>query len=187
MEKSLIPLSLVLVSGPPGVGKSTLSQKLVKKLNLFYLDKDLIDEPFSPGERGDNYTKNIEPKVLESILGLSKANLLLGNSVLVDLPWSHILHDSPGLIKSIVSLTKETTSLLKVLECSLSEDKHFKRMKSRNLDRDQVKLTEKGWKDFLKRDRVGELIPFKHRLIDLGRDIDIEDIIAYLSSDESSI
>ena len=54
---------LILVSGPPGAGKSTLvrglAQQVPENLKFVWLDKDQIDEPFSPNNRGDVYTLSL--------------------------------------------------------------------------------------------------------------------------------
>ena len=156
---------LILVSGSPGVGKSTLAGRLVPTFGLVWLDKDAIDEPFSPGRRDDYYNREIEPKVLQALLNLARINLRAGQSVLIDLPWTHILLNEPKWVAKIHDFIAETRARLIVLECRLSEATLKKRMSARGLDRDQMKLTQEGWAAFRQRDRLGEKNPLPHHVI----------------------
>src|SRR3989338_10196530 len=90
---------LILISGPPGCGKSTFTDALEPKIRAFVLDKDCIDDLFSPNDRGAHYTKEIEPKVLQGLLNLAERNLNLGHSVIIDVPWTHIMLNSPEWVE----------------------------------------------------------------------------------------
>ena len=153
--------TLLLISGPPGAGKSTLSRALARELCAAILDKDCIDEPFSPGERGPTYTREVEPRVLAALLALAEINLATGLSVLVDVPWTHILLNSPEWKTRIESLVAAQQIPLRVIELTLSETTLRSRLAARALDRDQGKLrTEAGWAAFRASDRLGEPNPF---------------------------
>ena len=164
---------LILISGPPGIGKSTLSKSLARKLSetrsVTLLDKDCIDEPFSPNDRGNAYTKTVEPKVLTALLNLARLNLDPGREVILDVPWTHILLNSPDWVKKIQALVKETSSKLLVIECVLPESALKKRIQIRGLKRDQIKLTEKGWQKFSRTDRLGERNPLPHTVLNLDQ------------------
>ena len=154
---------LILVSGPPGCGKSTLAEGLARHVrNAVLLDKDCVDEPFSPGNRGPRYTMDIEPKVLQALLNLATLNLRLGKDVLLDVPWTHILLNTPDLIPRLYDCAREEDATLIVLECVLSPDILRKRITQRGLKRDDAKLSTEGWEQFCHTDRIGATNPLPH-------------------------
>lgn len=158
---------LILVSGPPGVGKSTLTRGLAPRLKAFILDKDCVDEPFSPGDRGQNYTQNIEPRVLQALLNLAELNLSLGAIVILDVPWTHILLNSPEWQKKLLQLAARTKTGLEILELVIDEPELRRRLKERGLQRDECKLTSPtGWETFRLSDRLGEINPLPHTALD---------------------
>lgn len=158
---------IILISGPPGAGKSTIARPLAQKIGAVLLDKDCIDEPFSPNDRGAHYTREIEPKVLQGLLNLAELNLSCGLSAILDVPWTHIMHNSPEWVTRITDLAKKTKSRLLVLECVISPEHLRQRLHHRGLARDQVKLSDEGWQHFERTDRLDERNPLPHVTIDM--------------------
>lgn len=147
------------------MGKSTLSSALARVLGATHLDKDAIDECFSPGDRGQDYSRRIEPMVLQALLNLAELNLREGAVVILDVPWTHILLNSPDWVARLEDLRDRRDATLSVLELVLEEGLLRKRMAERGLDRDQVRLTPEGWMHFRREDRLGELPPLPHSRI----------------------
>jgi predicted kinase len=158
--------TLILISGPPGAGKSTLSRSLAARLHATHLDKDCIDEPFSPGDRGPRYTRQIEPKVLAGVLALAELNLRPNHVVLIDIPWTHILYQTPAWRTRIRKLARARRARLIVLELVLPPEVLRARLKNRGLSRDRIKLTRKGWERFARTDRITEKNPLPHQELD---------------------
>lgn len=163
---------LILVSGPPGAGKSTFSDALARKLSAAVFDKDCIDEPFSPDDRGDQYTATIEPKVLFALLALAERNLTLGLSVILDVPWTHLFLNSPQWMDAVKEVSRRTGARLFVFELELPEGDLRMRLKKRGLKRDLERLTDSGWAKFRISDRLGEANPLPHHRFDAKRPVD---------------
>jgi len=179
---------LILVSGPPGCGKSTLAKPLAKQLKAVLLDKDYIDDPFSPNDRGLLYSKEIEPKVLKALLQLAKINLEIKHHVLLDAPWTHIILNDPEWIDQIQEVAREAKAKLVVLECILSKEILRERISQRGLKRDAVKLTPEGWENFLKKDRIGEKNPVPHFSINMEEPLEIclKRALSYFQTEQDS-
>ena len=132
--------TLILLSGPSGWGKTTLSEKLAAKFNLVRLDFDSIAEPFSPGVRDANYAMNIEPNIVHAILNLAKYNFSSGHNVIIDGTWSHLFCYDKKYLDMIQAVVKESGIKLIVLQGVLDEKIILERIKIRNDPRDRPKL-----------------------------------------------
>jgi broad-specificity NMP kinase len=174
----------ILVSGPPGVGKSTLSNVLSHALSIAVIDKDCIDEPFSPNDRGTSYAQNVEPKVLTAIFSLCERNFANGVSLIVDLPWTHILIQSPTWKQRVLDISNRFDCDLKVVELCLEEDLLKERIASRGLERDKVKLSKEGWEEFKSTDHIDQVIDLPCLQLDAGLELNakVAQALAYIKS-----
>ena len=178
---------LILVSGPPGAGKSTLSKGLGRELNATVLDKDCVDDPFAGNERGDRYTRDIEPKCLAVLLNLARLNFECGHSVILDVPWTHILINSPEWIDRLKTCAADSGARLVVVECVIPEVALKERLRQRGLVRDQFRLTDEGWKKFKQTDRLDRRNPLPHGVIDMREpaDVCLRHALAYVQKETS--
>jgi predicted kinase len=150
---------LLLVSGAPGAGKSTLAKSLAPVFNAVLLDKDCVDEAFSPGNRGSWYEKKILPRVIDALLRLAEINLRAGTNVILDAPWTMNFHRFPDLKSRIQRMARSVGAELKILECKIQEPLLRQRLQQRGLARDAEKLTTSGWKKFEKSSRLVNPLP----------------------------
>ncbi len=156
---------LILVSGPPGAGKSTFTKPIVTKLGCTWLEIDCVGDPFSL-ERNKQYIIDIEPKIIQSLLNLAALNLSAQQTVLLDLPWKHLLINNPTWITKIQELVSSAQIPLLVFECFLREEELRRRIIARNAQRDLAKIqNDTTWHDFLTHIHFNAKNPLPHVLI----------------------
>ena len=129
-------MKVVIVSGVPGTGKTTVSKKLAKKLNFSYLD---VNETIKKYKLSRGYDK----KRKTNIVDVKKLNMALikeinnfkntikknsKNGIIID---SHLSHYLP---KKYVNLCIITKCGLKELERRLKKKNYSKQKIRENLD-----------------------------------------------------
>lgn len=98
---------IIIISGTPGTGKTTLSKKLAEKLNIKYLDVNKIIKRFNLIEEYDKARKT-------NVVDIYKLNKVLikiikkEKNLIID---SHLSHNLP----------KKYVDLAIILKCSLKE------------------------------------------------------------------
>jgi len=71
---------LIILSGLPGTGKTTLAKLLAKKLSLVYLRLDCIETPYNTS----NSNASINGEGYYAMINLAKENLQLNQNVILD-------------------------------------------------------------------------------------------------------
>ncbi len=126
---------LIVISGTPGTGKTTLALWLSKKLNILRLDLHHYYKQISTGYDCSGKCYDIDMKMFEKLVKekLEKENLIVD---------SHIAHLLPKKLVSICIIV--TCSNLKKLESRLKERKYSKKKVRENLDSEifQICLNE---------------------------------------------
>ena len=76
----------VIISGPPGGGKSTLARPLANALGLPLLEKDRVKERFadSLGEHAASISRNIGLAAVQQVIATADEILRSGNGVMVE-------------------------------------------------------------------------------------------------------
>jgi len=160
--------TLILVMGVAASGKTTLSKMILKDYRAVYLDNNFIVDAFYPHTRmGAEYFK-LRPNFYAALYRIAEENLLLGNSVLLDVP--HVKEAQNAEWRERISKLAVTThAKLVVLRCLCSEQTLKQRIITRGETRDAWKLD--NWDDFLKEQPIAAPVPFDH--LDINTEVDI--------------
>ena len=156
--------------GVPGTGKTTISKKLIKLYHFVYLDNNFIADAFYSNTRTSEEYKNLRDCFYIALYRIVKENLLVGNSVLLDVPHvTHMKdHDWCARLRQFVL---ETHVTLKIVRCFCSEETLKKRLLERDEERDKWKLSH--WEKFMKNEPLMIPIPFDH--IDINTEYSLQD------------
>jgi len=132
-------MGVIIVTGTPGTGKTTLSKKLAKKLNFHYIDINKVIKKYGISEGYDKKrkTKIIDVKKLNKALvkeinnykkTTKNSNKNIKNGLVID---SHLSHYLP---RKYVDLCIVVKCELKELERRLKKKNYSKNKVRENLD-----------------------------------------------------
>ncbi len=162
----------VIISGS---GKTYLSQRLIKRIQAVYIDKDKIDDAFTTSRIGHTYEK-FKPYVHKIMYAIASINLKLGNSVILDSPFTRRYMGNPDWIKFINNFAKKHKAIIKVLWCEAPNHIRKRRIIKRNHERDRERHKEMD--EFIGRARRFD-IPFEHKYIETNK-ADWKNILNFL-------
>ena len=150
-------LSVCIVIGTAGSGKSTIAQRLARQRAAAYLDKDamsarfveaaLVSAGYDPGDREANtfYLERILPLEYDSLLDVAGTNLRIGRPVVIDAPFSPYLSD-PTFITAAAQRFEWPSVEVEVVRVRVSPTTLQERLRRRGLERDRFKLAH--WDEY---------------------------------------
>lgn len=165
-----------MVCGAPGSGKTKLAKKIAKKINTFYIDKDIIQNTFTKKREGAFYT-SIRDYTYKIMYNLAFANIKLEKNVIVVAPHVKEMRNE-SWIEFISLRAKKAHAKVKVIWCYAPEKVIKERLKKRGYKRDEKKL--KNWKKFLREEPIRVKIPFEFIEIDTSKKYRLNEIIEFL-------
>lgn len=122
-------MKVIAVSGTPGTGKTTISKKLAKKLNFYYIDVNKLITKYKLSEEYDKKRKTkiidikrLNKKLIEEIKKIGKN--LKYNGIIID---SHLSHYLPRKYIDLCIVTK----------CGINELN--KRLKKKKFNKNKIK------------------------------------------------
>lgn len=164
--KAPVPLSpprLILVMGVAGSGKSELAKAILEQVWSVYLDNNFLADAFSPESRTDERYLAVREKLYAALYRITKANLLIGNSVLLDAPHIRQVQE-PEWCLWIQEFAKDAGAWMRAIRCHCREELLWQRLETRGEKRDRWKLEH--WRTFLEEQSPRASIPFPHLEVD---------------------
>jgi predicted kinase len=162
-------LTLVLLMGVPGSGKTTLANEILKGIWLVYLDNNFIADAFFLKTRTDPEYLSLRKNLYDVLYRVADENLRVCNSVLLDAPHVTQMQDEDWR-KFISHLASRNKAELAVIRCFCSEKTLHRRITERAEMRDHWKL--ENWPEFLRREPLKVPIPFPHLEIDTDESLE---------------
>ena len=107
-------VSLVLVGGAPGTGKSTLSTALADRLGAVLLSSDAVRREIRLHPREDRYSEGAKQATYRELLRRARVALEHGETVVADATWG-----TAATRSAATAVAAATTSRLVPLECRL--------------------------------------------------------------------
>ena len=176
---------LVLLTGAPGTGKTTLALAVLERIPAVYLDNNFIPDSFFPETRRGERYESYRPRFYAALYRIVEENLHVGNTVLLVAP--HIKEmQSAAWETRIRDMLGRTRATLLVIHCVCTSDTLRSRLESRGEARDHWKLD--NWKTFLEEEPLNVQIPFDHIIINTERDVhsNVERAVNYVLSNAIS-
>lgn len=167
--------NIILVSGLPGSGKSTVSESLAEKLKLPLFSVDPIESSIIKSGINKSFETGLAAYLVAETLAWEQ--LKCNNSVIIDAVNS--VKEARNIWKS---LSEQTNSKLIIIECTLEEKIHKERIESRV--RNMHGMSEISWEDVQKRRK--EYLPWTEERLILNTaenfEISIEKVLKYIES-----
>jgi uncharacterized protein len=134
-------VTLVLVGGFPGTGKSTLSGDLARQLDWSHLRTDVVRKDLSGAfasrqglseadavRRQDLYSAEMTERTYAELLSRARSELVMGRSVLLDATWSRA-----NMRARARRLAAETSSRIHEIRCSVPVEVAVDRVTARRV------------------------------------------------------
>jgi dephospho-CoA kinase len=152
--------TIIVVTGMPGVGKTTLAKMLAEKYKLTFIDKDHVCDKFTnlitskityPHDKESKFYKDeLRDLEYEITMDIALEQLRYKNSVIVIGPFTKEITCESTKIKEWKYKIEEINNeiQLKIVNVVCSESENKKRINSRLLPEDKVKLN--NWGEYYK-------------------------------------
>lgn len=149
--------------GVAGSGKSELARAILEHVWAVYLDNNFLADVFSPESRTDECYLAVRENLYAALYRITKENLRIGNSVLLDAPHIRQVQD-PRWCGWIQKFVGDAGAWMRVIRCYCREELLRERLEARGEKRDQWKL--ENWQTFLVQQPPRVPIPFPHLELD---------------------
>jgi predicted kinase len=159
VRKVLSSMKMVFFVRRSGVGKTTISELTAKRLNVAYLDKDIIGKQYmnkisdmrgtNQGDRDSKiYRTEFRDMEYKTIFDIATQNLLLGQDVMLVAPFTKEIHNPDWIENYLTEIGLSFKEVeVKVVVVFVPSDINKDRIHARNAERDRWKVA--NWEAYV--------------------------------------
>lgn len=181
---------MIIISGQPGTGKTSIGQYFAEYLDIAFFDKDIICDDFtfflmntlfgkSNDKDSDLYKNNVRDIEYKTLMNIMTAQINLNLSFVAVAPFTSEVLDNNNYFNEI----KENAALREYdvyfIHLTVDEEELKERITKRNKPEDVLKL--ENWELYKKRFAQNNLHSDVKTFVNTNIDDTIEDIINYIN------
>ncbi len=160
------PPKLILIGGPPAVGKSCLARHLMERIAGAYLLREPMIDILAPLDRDSEEYKRYADLAFTVMYGLAEENLGTGNTVVLDATFNNVRWGERD--ERLDGLVAKYNPDFRLFICTVPDEVIKERMATRDNGHsrpsDVVKLA--NWEEYTTRThRIGD-VKYPYKLID---------------------
>jgi shikimate kinase len=181
---------IIIISGQPGTGKTTIGKHFAEYLDVGFFDKDVICDDFTfyimskiygkiDDKDGNEYKDNIREIEYKTISNIIMSQLELNLSFVVVAPFTQEIKESSGYFDVLEEQARLRDYDVYFIHIKVDDEELKSRIVKRNKPEDKSKIEH--WQNYSKRFDENNLRTPIRVFVNTNIDDTIEDIINYIN------
>jgi deoxyadenosine/deoxycytidine kinase len=181
---------VIIISGQPGTGKTTIGKHFAEYLDIAFFDKDIICDDFTfhimsnlygkqHDKDGDDYKNNVRYLEYKTIQNIMMSQFELNLSFVVVAPFTNEIQNGFEYFDEIEEQARLREYDIYFIHIKVDEEELKSRIIKRNKPEDKHKID--NWEHYVQRFREDNLRTSVKIFVNTNIDDTIEDIINYIN------